>query len=226
MTPTKVILLCKDARESKWQLQPHLSGRLALVGWRLAQKQLEGGVPDEVASLLARALTAVALVTFPSSSEPTSAGETINRLLEPARTRERLKSVLSREPSRIFLVSTRRPEVAKSLFEDPVFPWWLQGQAVVLTPPDGPAPNLDRESILSMINEAAWPSRAAASIGGFSALIRPGVDGDVVGVAASTEVLEPALCDSIQGEAARSGFECQITSERQFAERLSRSGSA
>ena len=127
MTPRNAILLCEEAQEPKWQLQPPPSGRLALVGWRLAEERVDAGVPDEVASLLARALTAVALVSFPSSSEPTGAGKTVARPLEPAGRKERLRSVLSRGPSRFFLVSTRGPEVAKSLFEDPAFPWWLQG---------------------------------------------------------------------------------------------------
>jgi hypothetical protein len=224
MNQMNAILLCKAAREPCWQLPPPPSGTLGLIGWRLAQQEVDAGVPEDVASLLTRALTAVAWVTFPSSSEPTSSVETVVRPLEPAGVKERLDTVLSRAPSKFFLVSTRRPEVARSLFDDPAFPWWLQGQMVILTPADGPTPNLDRRSLLAMMNEAQWPAHETASAVGISALVRPGVDGDVVGIVASTEGFDQVLWDSIQREAARSSFTCEITTENQFTALLAETG--
>src|SRR5438034_405797 len=63
MRTRRVILLCETPRMAGWQLEPLLSGRFVLLGWQHSREDdMEGGLPDDVASLLARSLTRVALV--------------------------------------------------------------------------------------------------------------------------------------------------------------------
>src|SRR5260370_629278 len=63
------IFACRDARGPQWQLGPlpPATGRLTLLGWKQTDEQRDAGVPESVAHVLARALTAVSRVTFPCS---------------------------------------------------------------------------------------------------------------------------------------------------------------
>ena len=63
------VFACRNARNARWQLggaSPH--GGWTLIGWRQSPGSEDGGVPGEVAALLADAFAAVARVTFPHHS--------------------------------------------------------------------------------------------------------------------------------------------------------------
>jgi hypothetical protein len=67
MSTEKGFLLCENPEPTKWQLTSPPQGNLWILGWRrMPEYEIEGGVPDEVAEILAKSLTSRALVTFPS----------------------------------------------------------------------------------------------------------------------------------------------------------------
>ena len=163
MTTRRAILLCENPRSAHWRLEPPLSGRFVLLGWRHSREdEIEGGVPDDVASLLARSLTRVALVTFPSGgSEPVAfTSEDHVRTLRPTRWRDRLRVIVSYSPLafggrlhfRFLLVSSRRPDVVKTLFDG--VSWSMQAQAIFLSAPDAPAPTIDWRTFMSLQRRA------------------------------------------------------------------------
>jgi hypothetical protein len=212
------LLVCEEVTDPKWQLPLPSAGRLLIVGWTLQHERAEAGVPDEVAAVLARALAGTAKVTFPSSSAHSETGETSSRLLQPSRMAERWASLWSNAPATFHLVTTREPEVAKSLFADSAFPWWLQGQIAILTPADQGSPDLDRSSILSAIRGSDWAPPGVT--GQIEAIVRPGVDGDVMGVVALDGGFERVLEHSLRQQAAAGGFDYRLVSERDLTEEL------
>jgi hypothetical protein len=226
MSSQKAVLVCHQPREPKWRLQPPVSGTLMLVDQRAPlDQEREAGVPDEVASLLARALTDVALVSFPCSSERVSTDKDHVRVLGPTGLRERLESAFSGAPSRVVFVSTRQPDVTKTLFDDAAFPWWLQGQIAVLSAPDAPPPRVDRRALLGLIEPLHSVDLEALSFQGVAGLMRPGVDGDVAGILASTSDFERQVQEAIRNEAVARGIEWQVVSEDAFTEQLAAPGS-
>jgi hypothetical protein len=68
------IFACLEPRGSQWQLGPlpPSAGRMMLIGWKQEPAPVDGGVPEDVAAVLAHALTSIGRVTFPSSSDLTS----------------------------------------------------------------------------------------------------------------------------------------------------------
>jgi len=129
---------------------------LTLLGWSQATESVDAGVPDEVAGALARALTSSARVTFPSSATTEGAGrvwspsgDDLVRVLSGKGFGDRLAATLRGRPPAVALLSTRRPETAMRLFADASFPWWMQGQVVLLSGLDAPPPDIDEDALLA-----------------------------------------------------------------------------
>lgn len=236
MTTQKAILVCENPRREWWQLDTIISGRFVRLGWQQSlEDAMDGGVPDDVASLLARSMTSVALVTFPRSPESgavipvTFKSEDHVRTLRPTAWGDRLRAALShsplavssRLPSSVLLVSTRRPDVAKTLFHDGGFPWSTQGQVVLLSAPDVPPRAIDWRTLIALNDRPVGPD-ALASLR-VDAIVRPGVDGDVAGIMSASDSFERQLLGSIEREAGQSGFSWRVLSEDAFAEELSKS---
>jgi hypothetical protein len=221
------IFACRDARALHWQLGPlpPATGRLLLLGWSQSAARHDAGVPDDVANILARALTSVARATFPCSVMSPAAtdgwsemdGDLI-RALTGRSVAGRIAAKLKGTPPDITLVSTRRPETAISLFHDAGFPWWLQGQVALLSTPEAPLPEIDQESLLALTGDD-WTRRAgsfdpsAAVVG----VLRPGVDGDVAGLLSLTEVFERFVLTALESEARRADFDWALLPEEAFA---------
>lgn len=230
MRTRKVLLLCESPRGAQWQLEPPTHGSLVLLGWRVPDQDIEGGVPDEVASLLARALTRVAIVTFWCCREPAASSEDRVRIVQAPGRGERSWAAFSRVPlwpgpsrfpSKVILVSTRRPDVAKTLFNDADFPWWGQGQVILLSSPAAPPPAIAWRTLQSLFEATQPVDLGALAAIGVAAIVRPGVDGAVAGIMASTEEFERRLLSSIESEAGGFGFDWLVVPEDAFAEELS-----
>lgn len=108
--------------------------------------------------ILSRALTSIATVTFPVSSadrdvldKARRSGSTV-RPLGASDLSGRIGALFGHGPATITLLSTRDPETTATLFEELGFPWHLQGQIAVLSPLDSGAPAIDRETLLSLID--------------------------------------------------------------------------
>jgi len=220
------IFACRDARGAQWQLGPlpAATGRLTLIGWKQTPEPHDAGVPEEVAHVLARALTSVARVTFPCSSvKPvaTSGWSPVDgdlvRLLTGKGIGERIVASLKGKPPDITLISTRQPETALRLFDDPSFPWWLQGQVVLLSQPDAPPPDIDEEALLALFGENWTQNAASLAPVGIGGILRPGVDGDVAGLLSLTDAFDQAVFAALESETRRAGFNWALTSEEAFA---------
>ena len=228
MITKRAMLVCPRPRAANWQLEPPAIGRFVLLGWQVSpDHDRDGGVPDEIASVLARSLTRVALVTFPRSSlaETATSWEEHVRTLQPTGWGERLRDAFERRPSRFFLVSTHSPDIAKTLFHDGGFPWGMQGQVILLGAPDARPPEIDRRTLLSLITDANRPlDLDALGSMGVAAIVRPGVDGDVAGLMSSTEALERQILSAIHDDAVRVGLDWRVLSEDAFGEQLAARG--
>jgi hypothetical protein len=184
--------VCRDARAPHWQLGPLPPdrGRLTLVMWTSDVPPADGGVAPEVARVLARTWTSIARVTFLSSSARGSK-----------------------------LLSTIDPGVAMQLFEDAAFPWWLQGQLVLLSDPAADSSTIDERSVLALIDDD-WARRAAPlAAHGVEGVVRPGVDGDLAGVLALNDRLDSRMLASLEREAQQAGMSLSVVPETALLER-------
>lgn len=229
MTKTS-ILVCRDARRSEWQLGrlPPAAGRMTLIGWTQQPEPHDAGVPQEVAAVLARALTSVARVTFPSSivhPSPTASwsqsGAALVRGLTAASTAGRVAAALKGAPGHVALVSTRDPETTRRGFDDAGYPWWMQGQALLLSAPDGPPPDISRDHLLALFDEDWAAAAATLADAGVVGIVRPGVDGDLAGLLSLAPGFDDVTLAALQKEARSAAFDWSVVTEEDFARRYS-----
>jgi hypothetical protein len=224
------LFACRDPRGAQWQLGPlpPAHGRMTLVGWSQSPPPPDGGVPPAIARVLAGALTTAACVTFPSSLAYPGAGSAWSeiggdhfRLLTAAGVGSRIAAKLRGTPPDITLVSTRGPDTTLRLFDDEGFPWWMQGQIVLLSPPDSPPPGCDEQQLLALFDNDSWTAHAAAlAADRVEAIVRPGVDGDVAGLLAFSESFEREVLAALEREARSLGAAWAIVPEQLFAAKL------
>lgn len=224
MTHTS-IFACRDPRGLHWQLGPlpPAVGRLTLFGWSHIAEQQDAGVPEEVAHVLARALISVARVTFPSSSvNPVATsvwspqgGDLIRGLTERG-FGARIAAKLRGTPPDIALMSTRRSETAVRLFDDAGFPWWLQGQVVLLSEPEAIPPDIDEDALVALFEED-W-TRHVRPLGpvGVVGILRAAVDGDAAGLLTLTDGFEEVVLAALERETLRAGFDWALLPEGEF----------
>jgi hypothetical protein len=201
-----------------WQLDLTSSSdaELVLVAWRSAEDKSDGGVPLDIANIIARTLAAHARVSF-LSSEACDVRETstlcVKVALNPI---ERLHARIKHEPVRIQLVSTADPNVASRIFYEDGFSWQMQGQIVLLLPAASNPPLLDRKG-LGMLMECDW-EQALAKLGlrHLLGVMRPGVDGDVAGIWSFDKAFTQALLAGLLKEAQREDYEFLLVSEEKF----------
>jgi hypothetical protein len=220
------IFACPDARAAQWQLGPlpPPAGRVTLIGWNNAAEQTDAGVPEDIARVLANAFTAVARVTFPCScvdantSAPGGWSPSDGDMLRTLTTgfAARIAAKLNGTPAEITLVSTRRADSAIRAFDDGAFPWWMQGQVMLLSQPDAPPPDVDAKSLLALF-EDAWTTHAASLGRGIQGVVRPGVDGDVAGLLSLSDAFERDALAALEHETRRAGFEWAVMAEKAFA---------
>lgn len=187
------IAACRDARAAHWQLGP-----LPPPHGRFTlltwttEEEEDNGVPARVAHALARAWTGIARLTCLSSHSATK------------------------------VIETRDANVAVRLFDDPEFPWWLQGQAVLLSRADAESPDIDQRTIVTLLHDD-WARRAATlATRGIEAVVRPGVDGDVAGIFSLSEAFDEQLLASLKREAHQDGITFSVVSEAALLEPLPR----
>jgi hypothetical protein len=215
MSKEKGFLLCKNPEPTKWQLTSPLKGDLWMLGWRiLPEYEIEGGVPDEIAEILAKALTSTALVTFPTVESVGAIGDCVRRI--DAGFIGSLEAAFSGTPGAFNLISTTNPETAKSLFDAGYFPWYMQGQIILLSPLGSQPPALDRKTLFSVMDSNLRTDFKMLSSIGIQAMIYPGVDGDLVGIVAASLAFEKEILGAIESEAVRSGFSWQVVDEEYF----------
>ena len=122
-----------------------------------------------------------------------------------------------RESANPVLLATRRAEIASRLFDDPVYPWWLQGQVALLWTADAPLPAAESIEWATLLDDD-WIGRATAL--GAQGAVRPGVDGDVAGLWVTRATLMPRVLEALEARAREAGWACQALSEQAFAQAL------
>jgi hypothetical protein len=213
-TSKRAIVVTNDARSEHWGLGPlpPREGAFSLIGWTF--EAADGGVPGDVAHTLARALVRCGRVTFPCSSVPEVPigawhehdGDQVRRLGSPNR------------PSKLPLLSTIRGDRIL-LFDDPSYPWWFQGSFALLSRPAAALP--DFSGLPDVLFEAEWAD-ALRSLkeAGVDSIIRPGVDGDVVGLVCSSVEVRSEILEAIELASAEFELGFSVLSEEDFAAAL------
>jgi hypothetical protein len=222
------IIACRDARAPHWQLGPlpPATGRMTLLGWSQTAEQQDAGVPEDVARVLSLALTSVARLTFlcsfvapaaPSVWSPLQ--DDLIRGLAGKGVVTRIVAKLRGTPPNTALMSTRRAESAMRLFDDAGFPWWMQGQVVLLSGLEGAPPDIDERSLFALFGEEWTKHAASVAPLGIKGIMRPGVDGDVAGLLALTDTFEQDVLAALVRETRRAEFDWALLPEQDFASR-------
>ncbi len=202
------VFVCLAPRGSEWQLGalPPAAGRVLLIGWAEDPPPVDAGVPEGVATVLARALTSFGRVTFPTAVVQASAGHSW--------------SPFTRAPGPVELLWTRNPQAVLQAFDDASHPWWMQGQVLLVSEPAAAvAPEIDRKQLAALLEDKWTMAADALSAAGVISVLRPGVDGDVAGLWTATEETEHTSLAALEGEARRASFDWAVLSEEAFAER-------
>jgi hypothetical protein len=133
----------------------------------------------------------------------------------------RIRAAITHRTPNPVLISTENPDRSLSLFDDPAFPWWQQGQLVLLSEKGIAPPTTDRDAVVAVFG-ADWSNAADELIDhGFLAVIRPGVDGDVMGIRLAEDVFEARLLEALASAATAAEFEWRVATEAELADLLS-----
>jgi len=187
------IFVCVEPRRSEWQLGvlPPSIGRMMLIGWKKDQEPVDAGVPEDVAAVVARALTSIGRVTFPSSA--------------------------ARGPAE--LTSTTDPQTLMQAFDDAAHPWSMQGQVLLISAPAEAPPGVDRKQLRALLENEWGEAAQALSAPGVIGVVRPGVDGDLAGLLTLTADAERTSLAALEGETRRASFDWSVLTEDAFVDR-------
>jgi hypothetical protein len=206
MTRTS-LFACLEPRRSEWQLGalPPATGRMMLVGWKKDPEPVDGGVPEDVAPVLARAFTSMGRITFLSSAVHASTGSGW--------------WPWKRAPGPTDLTSTTDPQTLMQAFDDATHPWSMQGQVLLISTSEDASPGIDRKQLLAVLeNEWSGTANQLSSLGVIG-VVRPGVDGDLAGLLTLTADARDSSLAALERETRRASFDWSVLSEEAFAER-------
>jgi hypothetical protein len=102
-------------------------------------------------------------------------------------------------------------------FDSPGAPWWAQGQILPVTPPDTAVPRLSMKHIAALLSDD-WvdASRALECV----VAARPGVDGDLVGLATHSASGVQTFIAALGRQAQAADLHFKEVSESEFTRRL------
>ncbi|WP_439890083.1 hypothetical protein ACS7SF_12505 [Ralstonia sp. 25C] len=216
------LIATRAPRGAYWQLGslPPQAGHLLLIGWCLPRLSAGDGVPPSlVTNALARALVSVATVSFLASTVVTGAHDK-QHALGTGGIAEYIRSRWMHAPTHATLLSTSDAQSAAQLFDDDGYPWHLQGQVALLSAADADIASLNRKAVLALIEPDWMTSAAALASRGIRGVLRPGVDGAVVGILCLNNTFEQALVAALQRESQSAGLDWTLLSEDAFAQAL------
>ena len=226
---TGSIHVCDDPISSQWQLGnlSARSGRLFLISLPGPADLTEGSVPIPLVRAMASAMTSVARVTFLSSEHSVEQerlaglqwshveGDDVRAipadgLLDWARAK------LTGGPATIVQVSTQQAHVAERFFDGADYPLWLQVQLALLSAPGAPPPVVDRGTLFALMDKD-WTSAAASLTGiGVLGVLRPGVDGDMLGFLSLDDAFGAAFVGAVEAAVTAASFGWARVSEEDF----------
>jgi hypothetical protein len=211
---------CPAVVNPRWQLQDQLNFGLpiALLAWSRTTSDVDSGPPPDVAGLLARALVLAHRASFLVADEvlPSQmavAGSTSVQAIPSRGAASALAAPWHGEPTRWNWLSTCDANVARTLFNQAGFDWTLQAQVVLLSPADAPAPVLNLELTQAVWRGGSPPALAGLAAAGVQMVLRPGVDGAVVGVAGVQAGAWPAWLAALGASCQAQGWTLQARLE-------------
>lgn len=221
---TADLIVCRDATGAHWGLGSASPDRpLVLIGWRVRPEPVDAGMPAAVADILSRAMCATGWAGFPASTRSdlgglAPPGDDDTRIASVPGSGGRWRRLLGDGTDFARQVSTRRPDHARTLFDDPGHPWWLGAQAASLSDPDRPPPTLDAATWRALLGPG-WRSvvPALSVLGPVLGVLRAGVDGDVLGLCGAAPAFEDAFLGRVRGEAHAAGASYREVAHAEFA---------
>ncbi|WP_089724520.1 hypothetical protein [Candidatus Thiosymbion oneisti] len=215
------ICVCLEPRDD-WQLGSLTTdrGSVFLLSWYLIPTCVDDGddMPEAVGSVLVRAMTSLASVTYLRSAEMKSLEDDLERLGKENLVRRLVGNWYTGRKMRFWqyfggaphprdLVTTESSETAMELFDSPGYSWWGQGQVAFLSAPDSPPPAIDRRTLRSFSSDH-WVEQAAdlADRTGLFAVMYPGHDGAYVGIFSATASFQHELLEALEETATQAGF--------------------
>jgi hypothetical protein len=145
-------------------------------------------------------------------------GDQIRR--RPVSLADRALAALTGRTAAMMLLSARTRERMRLMFDDPLYPWDAQATAAVLSPKLAPPPDLAASDWRRLLTETWAGSSTALVAAGVAAAVRPGVDGDLLGLWSLDPAFARDLREALRQEAQQRGFAWVETDEAQFAARL------
>lgn len=225
------IFCCRNIKNSQWQLTPIAkdTGSLVLLGWKETPADRDGQISGRLSSIISNTLSTTARVSFPRSTIKTKCSQSdgwcqdnsdLIRNLGKGGITGRVSALAKSLPLKIHLISTENPESVASLFDDPIYPWWLQGQAAFLSRPGNSAPEISRQTVLALLNRD-WGVEISNLIStGVQGLFIPGVDGDVAGLYSFSSSFEKLFFSEIQRQCQLLNVRWEECEEEAFSENL------
>jgi hypothetical protein len=125
-------------------------------------------------------------------------------------------------PAALPLLSTNREASVYALFDDPFYQWWNASQFALLSQPPESPPDLASESFSpsDLLGDQWAKTLAGFTRGGVKAILRPGVDGDVIGLLCSSPEFRDEIEAKIQMAANECGLGFRLLPEAAFAASL------
>jgi hypothetical protein len=214
------LLVTSKPQLPQWQLPRESTGYQTMIGWHVASgRGVEDGVPAEVAQVLLRAFTKVGWVSFFDAAERGASADTQVVCLEPG-IGGRLRASLASLPRTVFLVSTRRWDVAVSAFDAEMFSWSLQGQALLVSGVDVSRPRVAWDEMMLITGRESTITAEMLGSMKVDAIVFPGVDGDVAGLLSVDAHVEAHILQELRAEGEAAGFAWRDLPEDEFAEAL------
>jgi hypothetical protein len=214
LTTTSAILLARSFREPRWAL-PLASSPRFLLGWNRDPPDVDGGVPDAIATVLAPALLAAGAMTVPATRRARRLPA--NTIATPLALKSGWRAWLPgrRLPAADWL-TTSDPAIAQALFDDETFHWEQQATAALIGfPPAG----IDAALLDRLTTPDAAGIAALLGADGTRAIVRPGVDGACLGYYAQDDVTLDLAIAQLSQDSAASGIAFTVLSEADFIER-------
>jgi hypothetical protein len=174
---------------------------------------------EPVAELLAASLVEVAWMTFLTDTTEGAAPDDLVRADGPDGPWRRVADVGWGPRGSEGLRATRDASSAITAFDDPRFPWWLQGQVVVLTRGSDP-PRIPPAAVRGLVDDA-WGRRAAVLVPqGVDGVLRPAVDGVAAGLLTFAADVRTEFLASIERHASSAAIPWDVLTEPEFEARL------
>ena len=181
------------------------------------------------ATAFLQGLTGTGRLTFPVSTFEKEArgdwtpvgvgGDQVVRLAPASGSFRRLLTSAWHGRSGIVLLSTDDATSARRMFDDASFSWDMQTQFALISPRDQEPPAVPSYEVATQLFEPTWAG-ALSHLAGVDAILRPGVDGDLVGILSRTESIEAGIVGAVMQAASASSLGFALIGEDEFADCL------